>query len=248
MSPLRRTSLAVGALYLVTHVASVVATVLYGPILSAAGPGAHATADSTIDSTAHALALTGALLEAVLAVSVIGTAVGLYPVVKRWGPSFALGHVGLRILEGAVILTGVASVLALAGMPERSGAAASVASALVGLHDATFWLGPNLVLAVSTALLAVLLLRSRLVPRWIPVLGLVGCVSLLGSAIAILYGLFPQVSPAGGLAAAPMFAWELSLALYLLFVGMREAPAAAPVAPSDPAAPDAPGSRPTATV
>lgn len=220
MSPLRRTSLAVGALYLVTHVTSVVATVLYGPILSG---GSAATAPPS-----QAAALTGALLESALAVCVVGTAVGLYPVVKRWGPASALGHVGLRILEGAVILVGVASVVALAGMPERSGTAAPAAAVLVALHDATFWLGPNLVLTVSTALLALLLLRSRLVPRWIPLLGLVGCVTLLGSAVAILYGLFPQVSPAGGLAAAPMFAWELSLALYLLFVGMREPRGAAP--------------------
>lgn len=211
MTPLRRTSLAVGALYRVTHVTSVVATVLYGPLLSGA------TGDA-----ARSAARAGALLEGVLAVAVIGTAVGLYPVVKRWGPSSALGHVGLRVLEGAIILTGVASVLALAGLTPRSADAAPVAAALAGLHDATFWLGPNLVLTVSTTLLAVLLLRSGLVPRWIPVLGLVGCVTLLASAVAILFGVFPQVSPAGGLAAAPMFAWELSLALYLLFVGLRE--------------------------
>ncbi|MFF2053563.1 DUF4386 domain-containing protein [Leifsonia sp. NPDC058194] len=209
MSPLRRTSIAVGALYLVTHVTSVVATVLYAPLLQGdSGTGVRS------------LAQTGALLEAILAISVVGTAVGLYPVVKSWGPAFALGHVGLRALEGAVILTGVASVLALGALPEGSGGG-PIAAALVALHDATFWLGPNLVLTVSTALLAILLLRSRLVPRWIPVLGLIGCASLLASAVAILYGVFPQVSPAGGAAAAPMFAWELSLAGYLLFVGMR---------------------------
>ncbi|WP_025158992.1 DUF4386 domain-containing protein [Leifsonia aquatica] len=208
--PLRRTSLAVGALYLVTHVTSLVATVLYAPLLGG---------DSS--EAARGAARTGVLLEAALAIAVVGTAVGLYPVVRRWGPAFALGHVGLRVLEGAIILTGAASVLALDAV-RADGEAASVYTALVGLHDATFWLGPNLVLTVSTALLATLLLRSRLVPRWIPVLGLVGCCSLLASAVAILYGVFPQVSTAGGVAAAPMFAWELSLAGYLLLVGMRE--------------------------
>ncbi|GIT79007.1 hypothetical protein LLS1_06760 [Leifsonia sp. LS1] len=224
MAPLRRTSLAVGVLYLVTHATSVVATVLYAPLLGGAS-----------GSVVHGAARTGALLEVVLALSVVGTAVGLYPVVKRSGAAFALGHVALRTLEAAIILTGVASVLALdAARGAEPAGGGPVTAALVALHDATFLLGPNVVLIASTALLAILLLRSGLVPRWIPILGLVGCASLLASAMGILYGLIPQVSAAGGIAAAPMFAWELSLALYLLIVGMRES------APAHTATPDAP--------
>lgn len=104
--------------------------------------------------------------------------------------------------------------------------------ALVALHDWTFLLGPNFVCAADTAVLAYVLFRSRLVPRFIPVLGLIGATTLFASAIGVLFGLIAQVSVWGAIAAAPVFAWELCLAARLIGKGFS-LPTAAEVAVTD---------------
>lgn len=93
----------------------------------------------------------------------------------------------------------------------------------MALHDWTFLLGPNFVLGANTLVLACLLYTSRLVPRAVAVLGLVGGALICASATAVLFGVYEQVSVAGSLAALPVFAWEVTLAVRLLFKGFDEA-------------------------
>jgi hypothetical protein len=90
-----------GVLYFVTHVTSVAALVLYGPVLQDATKGSDAAI------------LVAGLLEVILALAVVGTAVALYPAVSRFSPAGAIGYTALRTLEAATILAGVVSVLAV---------------------------------------------------------------------------------------------------------------------------------------
>jgi Domain of unknown function (DUF4386) len=222
----RAVARAAGVLYLVTHVTSVGALVLYGPVLNdpayVVGPGADARV------------LVGALLEVMLAMAIVGTAVALFPVVKRENEGIALGYVGLRTLEAATIVVGVVSVLAVvtlrqqhAGFADADGASlVTVGRALVAVHDWTFLVGPNFVLGTNTVLLALLLYRSRLVPRFIPMLGLIGGPLVFAVALGVQFGLYEQVSPIGAVAAVPAFAWELALAFWLIIKGLNPAPSA----------------------
>lgn len=109
------------------------------------------------------------------------------------------------------------SMLALLRVPPGVG----VGEALIGLHDWAFLIGPGLIPAVNALLLAPPLYRSRLVPRVLPMLGLVGAPLLIGSVIATLLGLVDQVSPLAGLAALPIAAWEIGLGLWLVAKGFR---------------------------
>jgi hypothetical protein len=84
--------------------------------------------------------------------------------------------------------------------------------------------------AISALLLGSLLYRSRLVPRIIPVLGLIGAPLLLAAVIATLFGGIGQYS---ALAALPVAAWELSLGVWLVAKGFRPFPITAGLATAD---------------
>lgn len=220
----RQTAIVAGVLYLVTHVTSIGALVLYNPVLN--------TPNYIVGSGADTSVLLGAFLEVILALAIVGTAVTLFPIVKRQNEGVALGYVGLRVLEAAIIAVGIVSLLSVVRLrQDLAGAAgtdavslATVGKALVAVHDWTFLLGPNFVLGVNTALLAYLMYRSGLVPRFIAVLGLVGGPLIFASAIAEMFGLYKQVSAWGAITALPVFAWEVTLALWLIAKGFKPSP------------------------
>ncbi|MFE7774885.1 DUF4386 domain-containing protein [Streptomyces sp. NPDC057445] len=225
MSSDRRTAVVAGVLFLITEIAAIAGLVLYRPVLGATDHAVAPGADTWVSL--------GALCEVVLAVAVVGTGVALFPVVKRWNEGVALGYVCGRLLEAAVIVVGIVSVLSVVTLRQDLAGAAgadgdSLAAAdksLVAIHDWTFLLGPNIALGLNTVLLAYLMYRSRLVPRFIAVLGLVGGPVICASAVAVMFGLYQQVSVPGSAAALPVFAWEVSLAVRLITKGFRPSPA-----------------------
>ncbi|WP_454049534.1 DUF4386 domain-containing protein [Cellulomonas sp. Marseille-Q8402] len=224
-APARRTAALAGALYLLTFASSIPALPLLGPVLDdpayVLGPGS----DTRV--------VAGALLDLVNALACVGTAVVLFGVVKRWGEHLALGFVASRTLEAAVILVGVVSLLAVVTLRQEpapgsdDAALVAVAQGLVAVRDWTFLLGPGVMAAVNALLLGSLLLRSGLVPRLIPLAGLVGAPLLLASDVATLFGVNTQLSVLSAVAVVPIFVWELSLGLWLTIRGFRPAPAPA---------------------
>src|SRR5205823_5838925 len=163
MSPHRKTSLAAGVLYLLTFV-SIPTLALYGSV-----KGANYILGAGPDTGA----LVGALLEIIVALAGIGTAVALYPVVKRQNEGVALGFVGSRTLEAATIFAGVVFLLSIVTLRQAGAGAAGLVTghALVVLYNRTFLLGQGFIPAVNALLLGSLLYQSRLVPRVLPILG-----------------------------------------------------------------------------
>lgn len=204
MSHTRRLAFIAGALYLLTVVASIPALALKDPVL--ADPATAAAGATALHWAAG--------LEMVLALACIGTAVALFPVVRRVDEATALGFVGSRTLEAAIIVMGVLAMLSVT-------VAGPAAQALVGMHDWAFLLGPGTLPAVNALLLAPLLLRAGLVPRIIPIIGLIGAPLLLGAAVGILFGVIDQVSAAGFLSAVLIAAWEIALGFWLLLKGFN---------------------------
>ncbi|GAA5198147.1 hypothetical protein GCM10023346_34640 [Arthrobacter gyeryongensis] len=219
MDPLRKTAMVAGILYLVTFVSSIPALFLISPVLNdphyITGPGA----DSTV--------IFGCFLDLVNAVSAVGTAVALFPVVKRQNEGIALGFVTARMFEAAVIVIGVVSLLAVVTLRQHGGADPAlvpVGQAFVAVRDWTFILGPSLVPGVSGLLLGYLMYRSGLVPRVIPLLGLIGGPLLLSSTISTMFGINQGISVWSGLATLPIFVWELSLGVWMAVKGFRPSP------------------------
>lgn len=190
-----------GILYLATFATSMPALALKTPLLD--------------EGVRPDLATWSALLEILLAFACVGTAIALLPITRRTSEPLAVGFVVSRTLEAALILVGVLCVLTLASLP-HSGAD----GALRALHGWTFLLGPAIMAAVNALLLGTVMLRGGLVPRAIPIVGLIGAPILLASSVGVLFGAWTQTSPLAAAAAAPVALWELSLGVWLTVKGV----------------------------
>jgi hypothetical protein len=164
----------------------------------------------------------GTVLELIVALACIGTAVALFPVLRRQNESLALGLVGARVLEAGTIFAGVVMLLSLITLREAGvGEDGLITSqALVAQYE-WFRLGQGLMPVVNAVLLGTLLYRSRLVPRVLPIIAFVGAPLLLVSDLAIMFGVIDAHAPIAGLAALPIAVWELSLGIYLVARGFK---------------------------
>jgi hypothetical protein len=222
MSSARNIALIAGGFFILAFVASVPAPfALYHGVLH--------DPRYILTSGGDARVSLGAFLEVITAIAVIGTAVTLYPMVKRQQEGVALGYVAGRLVEATVIVIGIISLLSIVTVRQHVAGTGNASSlvplgrSLVAIHDWTFLFGPNFALGPNTLMLAYLMYRSRLVPRFIAMLGLVGGPLLFVSSAAVLFGLSEQVSAWGALAALPVFVWEMSLAGWLIVKGFDPA-------------------------
>ena len=223
MTSARKTSLVAGIFYLITFI-SIPTLGLYGNVKTDLGFVTTPGSSTSI--------LWGAFLEVIVALAGIGTAVTLFPVVKRQNEGMALGFAAVRTLEAAMIFVGVLSLLTLVHLRDGlattagadTGALETTGAALVSVYNGTFLLGQTLMPCMSAILLGTLMYRSRLVPRVLPVMGLIGAPLLIASSIAVFFGVIPAISTWSGIATAPVALWELSLGLWLTFKGFKPSP------------------------
>jgi Domain of unknown function (DUF4386) len=218
----RRTARLGGVLYLVTFAASIPAAFYFlDPVLSdpdyVLGPGA----DTRV--------LVGGLLDMVNALACIGTAVVLFRVLKRQSETLAIGFITSRVLEAAIISVGVVSLFAVVALRQDPAGAddaslTAVGTALVAVRDFTFHVGPGVMAGVNALLLGTLMYRSGLVPRAIPLMGLIGAPLLIAAKVATILGVNDDTTVWSLAALAPIFVWELSLGLWLTFKGFRPSP------------------------
>jgi Domain of unknown function (DUF4386) len=173
VTPSRKISLAAGVLFLITFITSIPALALYQPVLDdPVGYIAGAGADNRI--------FLGAFLELLLVIANIGTAVVLFPILRRQDEILALGYVAARVVESAFILVGILAVLSVVTLREKppggdASALGSIAYTLAAIKDWTFLLGPGFVVGIGNGLLlGYLMYRSVLVPRPLAVFGLIG--------------------------------------------------------------------------
>src|SRR5689334_910572 len=231
MTSLRKTALVAGVFYLITFI-SIPTLALYGPVKN------HR--DWILSSGTHTGVLVGAFLEVIVALAGIGTAVTLYPVVKRQNEGVALGFVTARVLEGSMIFVGVVSLLSLVTLrQDLGGAAGANAAALaatgashVAIYNWTFLLGQSLMPAINALLLGSLMYQSRLVPRIIPVLGLIGAPLLIASVVTTLFRTDHQITVLA-LGFLPVAVWEFSLGVWLVVKGFRPSPITAAMDAAD---------------
>jgi hypothetical protein len=223
---IRRTSLAAGILYLISFV-SIPSLLLYNPVRD--------NADFVLGAGSDTGVLLAAFLEVVVALAGIGTAVVLFRVARRQSETAALGFVTARVLEASLIIVGVISLLSLVTLRHNvAGTAGADPASLITIgqthlatYDWAFLLGQSLMPVFNALCLGYVMYRSGLVPRILPIMGLVGAPLLLASDIAIFFGVIDRVSPVAALAFIPIAVWELSLGLYLTIKGFKPAAVAA---------------------
>lgn len=209
----RKTAIAAGALYLLTFV-SIPTLALYSSVhqpnyMISQGP------DTSV--------IIGAILEIIVALTCIGSAVALYPVLKKQNEGVALGLVGSRILEAGTIFAGVMFLLTVVTLRQTGAGSEALATSktLVTMYDRMFLIGQSFMPAVNDMLLGFLLYKSRLVPRGLSLIGLIGGPILIAGDISVLFSFIGQHDPSTGLFAAPVAVFEFSLGIYLIVKGFK---------------------------
>jgi len=220
VSASRRTAFIAGLFFLITFVTSIPALALYETVLR------HPV--SYIAGAGHdTQVLLGALLELLLIIANIGTAVVIFPIVRRQNEELALGYVTARLFECMFILVGILCMLGIITLRNQVAGASegTVAYTLAAIKDWTFLLGPGWVVGWGNGLiLGYLMYRTGLVPRKAAWLGLIGGPLIIITGTAIMFG---GNHPSGslrslqGIATAPEFLWEAYLGLWLTFKGFR---------------------------
>ena len=205
-----------GVLFLITYITSIPALWLFQPLLD--DPGGYVTGGGS-----DTRILLGAFLELLLIIANIGTAVVLYPILRRQNEILALGYVTARIVESVFIAIGLFAVLGVVTLQqEAAGAAPELAHSLAAIKDWTFLLGPGFVVGVGNGLiLGYLMYRSGLVPRPLAALGLIGGPLLCASGVAVMFDVLQYAGTGQGIATIPEFFWELLLGIYLTVKGFN---------------------------
>ncbi len=222
MNSNRDIAILVGVLYILAAITAITGFALYQPVLN--------DPDYIIKGSAPEMhILWGAFNELILAFSIIGISVLMFPIVNKENETIAVGYVCFRLLEAILIITGIISLLSMVTLSQEFGNAGTpdissyllTGKLLVTIHNWTFLLGPNLALGPSTLLMSYFLLESKLVPRFISVLGIIGGSLILACALLVMFGVFLQVSVWGAILAIPVFAYEMSLAVWLIAKGFN---------------------------
>jgi len=214
----RKLALAAGVLYLVTFVASVPTLALKAPLVDHANWILGHGSDKGI--------ILACLMDFVCGVAGIGTAVALYPIVRRFRPTAAIGFITSRTLEAAILVVGAISLLSIVTLRGNvaGGDTASLLTAgraLTAVHHWAFLFGPGFMPAINAMFLAAVMYRFRLVPRIIPLMGLVGAPMLVTAGIAVMFGGISQTSTVAFFLTLPIAAWELSLGVYMTVKGLN---------------------------
>ena len=207
-----------GVLYLLTFV-SIPTLALYNAIhqpdyITGTGP------DSSV--------IIGGILEIIVALAGIGTAVVLYPVLKKQNQGLVLSLLASRVLEACTIFVGVMFLLTVVTLHQTSAGAGALVTGrtLVIMYDRMFLIGQSFMPAVNDILLGLLLYNAKLIPRALALIGLIGGAILIAGDIGVLFGLFGQHDSTTSLFAVPVAVFEFTLGIYLILKGFRQAPAA----------------------
>ena len=218
----KKSELIIGILYILAAVTAIIGLNFYNPILK--GP------DYLIKGHEHAnQVIMGALMELILVVSAVGTSTTMFPILRKYNETIALWHICFRFLEAIIITVGIISVLSLLTLSqefatiETSNIASFEASGTVlkAIHDWTFLLGPNFMLGINTMMYSYIFYKSRLVPRFIPILGMTGSTLIFIAALLEMFGVITQISIWGAILSLPIFANEMVLAVWLIVKGFN---------------------------
>jgi hypothetical protein len=207
-----------GALFLVTFATSIPALIVfYAPALSDPAFILGGRFDTGVSM--------GALLELILIVANVGTALTLYPVLRKHSEVLSLSYVVARLIECGFIAIGIIALMALNTLRLHAGSAdpamlVVAGKTLVAVHDWTFRLGPGVIVGIGNGLiLGYLMWKTRLMPRSMSILGLIGGPLILATGVAVLLGWIEAGSTSQAIATLPEFLWELSLGVWLLVKG-----------------------------
>jgi hypothetical protein len=171
---------------------------------------------------------TGALLLFIGGACASGIAISLYPVLKKFNAGLALGAVGFRVSEGVLRFATVCTMLLMITLSQQfvqAGALDSSNFQTLGalIHSGHQWVGTlgYLVFSIGALLYYIIFYRTKLVPRWISIWGIVAAISgMLACALATV-GFIPVLGTVQTVMELPMLPQEMILAVWLIVKGFN---------------------------
>ena len=212
----------IGVLFILAAITAIIGLILYNPILM--------DDNYLINGSKHAnQVILGALLELILVISVVGTSTTMFPILRKYNETIALWHVCFRFLEAVIITVGIISVLSLLTLSQEFVTVTTPnivsfevsGTVLKAIHDWTFLLGPNFMLGINTMMYSYIFYKSKLLPRFIPILGMIGSTLVFLAASLEMFGVISQISTWGFMLSLPIFANEMILAVWLIVKGFN---------------------------
>jgi hypothetical protein len=185
MNSHRKTAIIVGILFITATVTSSLGFILRDPILEAPDYLVQVSANDT-------LVTTGVLLLLIDCVAVVFIAAMLYPILKQHNQALALAYLGFRAIESVVIIVGEIGLLVLLALSREFGQAGASDGShiqtlgtllLAAYRQGTHVIGILIVFGLTALILNYLLVRTRLVPRFISIWGLIGAILLMAAGI-----------------------------------------------------------------
>lgn len=218
----RRNARILGIFYILAAVTSIIAVVLYGPVLSEQWQMAVANGSET-------KVLIGVLNDLLLMVTIVGTAVMLFPYVRHWNEHLALGYLCFRFMEAVFIAIGLVSILGLLQLSSYYDTTSltsknnfePIGLLLQAIYRWTAMLGPNFMLGINTSLYSYLLYRTGYVPKPLAVFGMITAVMVCIAGLLQMFGIIGPYSAVKGLMALPVGVYEMSLAVWLIVKGFH---------------------------
>lgn len=225
----RQAATFVGVMFILATVSSMLGLFyFYPPILT--------DPNYLVNGAAHAnQVILGALMELVCVVTAIGTAIGLFPVLRPYGERIALGHLCFRFLEAVVITVGIVAILSRLSLSQNFVAASApdassyyiTGTVLHAVYKWTSMLGPLFFLGINTLLYSSLLYKSKLVPRPLAVWGLTGAILVFGYGLLVMFGVAVQAADQWVFLAMPIAIFEMVFAGWLIVKGFNPSAIAA---------------------
>jgi len=219
----RKIAIIVGVLFIIATGADILSFPFLAPM--------NAT-NYLVDVSANGgLVATGALLLFIGGAAAIGIAISLYPVLRKYNEGLALGAVGFRTVEGVLWFVSVRGLLLLitlsqqfvkAGAPDASYFQTLGVLVLAELPGGVATVGSGLAFSIGCLLYYIIFYRTKLVPRWISVWGLVAAILTMSSFVLTILGLIaPFSTERDVLTALPMLPQEMVLAVWLIVKGFN---------------------------
>jgi len=218
----RTNAILTGIFFIAASTTAIIGLLLYNPLL--------ATPDYLTAGAANSSQIVlGAVFEMLLVASNIGTAIMLFPYLRKFNERLGLGYLCFRFLESVVILIGIVSVLALltlsksfTGNPEADIAFfTSAGISLKAIHDWTFILGPNFLLGINTFIYSYTFYKTGLVPKKLATMGITGAVLIFFTAFIKMFGIVEEFSTVVIILSLPVALYEMILAGWLIVKGLN---------------------------
>jgi hypothetical protein len=217
MSVNRPLAVLVGALFLISTATFIVSNTLITPLLSPHNFLAAVAGHSQ-------LMIAAVLIGLIEGTATVGIAVALYPILKGQHPALALGYAGMRIAELAIAAVGFGLggllLVSLSTASANGANSETLGTLLVALRHWTLML-VYVYTAIGGLMLSYMLLRTKLVPRGLSVLGLIGYPALLLAAVLDMLGLIDTVAGAGLVGLVPGGLFEFLLPIWLFARGFN---------------------------